>query len=338
MDIGAIVKDCQNGSREAFGFLYQTYSLPMMGVIGYYVHNQEIVKDILHDGFIIAFTSIGTLKDVSKIESWLTTIMKNLSLQYLRKEAEHISIPMSDTAIPEQLAESQEETDLSWEQLEAIIRQLPDGYGAVFRLNVLQGLSHKEIAKLLGISHLTSASQLHHAKAMLRRMIYQYRMEMGILSIIVAIAFAVYDFIVNRSFQEKAYSVDSNNTLLGNNAAHEPIVVNCDSAKINNNATVISSTNMQAHLVSDKDIKTKETPNNTTIIESNDSLTSDTITVLPSINSTEIYLANATPKNHIKSSNKEDWTFSLAYSGTIGQDNRLTQHIIRYSGARNGGA
>ena len=48
MDIGAIVKDCQNGSREAFGFLYQTYSLPMMGVIGYYVHNQEIVKDILH--------------------------------------------------------------------------------------------------------------------------------------------------------------------------------------------------------------------------------------------------------------------------------------------------
>ena len=327
MDIGAIVKDCQNGSREAFGFLYQTYSLPMMGVIGYYVHNQEIVKDILHDGFIIAFTSIGTLKDVSKIESWLTTIMKNLSLQYLRKEAEHISIPMSDTAIPEQLAESQEETDLSWEQLEAIIRQLPDGYGAVFRLNVLQGLSHKEIAKFLGISHLTSASQLHHAKAMLRRMIYQYRMEMGILSIIVAIAFAVYDFIVNRSFQEKAYSVDSNNTLLGNNAVHEPIAVNCDSAKINNNATVISSTNMQAHLVSDKDIKTKETPNNTTIIESNDSLTSDTITVVPTINSTEIYLANATPKNHIKSSNKEDWTFSLAYSGTIGQDNRLTQHI-----------
>ena len=90
MDIDAVVKDCQNGSKEAFGVLYQTFSLPMRGVIGYYVRNNDVVQDILHDGFIVAFTSIENLKDVSKIEAWLTTIMKNLALQYLRKEAEHL--------------------------------------------------------------------------------------------------------------------------------------------------------------------------------------------------------------------------------------------------------
>lgn len=329
MDIEAIVKDCQNGSRDAFAFLYQTYSLPMMGVISYYVHNNDIVKDILHDGFIVAFTSIGSLKDATKVESWLTTIMKNLSLQYLRREAEHISIPMSDTAIPEQLAEPREETDLSWEQLEAIIRQLPDGYGTVFRLNVLQGLSHKEIAKLLGISHLTSASQLHHAKAMLRRMIYQYRKEMGLLSIIVAVTFIVYDFIMNRSFQEKPTSTDVDNTLFSNKTSNESIAVNCDSSTVVKKAKTIVTTYTQVYPTEDKDIEPIKSVKDTTVVVSNDSIASDSITLLPTNNNPHIYIyiANTAPESQIKPSNKKDWTFSLAYSGTMGQDNRLTQLI-----------
>ena len=88
MDIESIVADCKNGNSDAFGVLYRTFSLPMLGVIGYYLHYQDVAKDILHDGFIVAYTSISSLKDGAKIESWLTTIMKNLSLQYLRKEAE----------------------------------------------------------------------------------------------------------------------------------------------------------------------------------------------------------------------------------------------------------
>ncbi len=261
-----------------------------------------IVKDILHDGFIVAFTSIGSLKDATKVESWLTTIMKNLSLQYLRKEAEHISIPMSDTAIPEQLAEPREETDLSWEQLEAIIRQLPDGYGTVFRLNVLQGLSHKEIAKLLGISHLTSASQLHHAKAMLRRMIYQYRMEMGILSIIVAVTFIVYDFIMNRSFQERSTSTDVDNTLFSSKTTVESRVISCDSSKINKSANTIPTTYTQVHPTVNKDIETIESVKDTTVIVLNDSIASDSITLLPTNNNPHVYIANTAPESHIKSS------------------------------------
>ena len=31
MDIDAVVKDCQNGSKEAFGVLYQTFSLSKIG-------------------------------------------------------------------------------------------------------------------------------------------------------------------------------------------------------------------------------------------------------------------------------------------------------------------
>lgn len=56
-----------------------------------------------------------------------------------------------------------------------MIRELPDGYRAVFNLYVLEQRSHKEIAALLGISESTSASQLHRAKALLASKINKYR-------------------------------------------------------------------------------------------------------------------------------------------------------------------
>jgi putative RNA polymerase ECF-type sigma factor len=68
-----------------------------------------------------------------------------------------------------------------------MINRLPVGYQKVFRLAVLENKTHKEIAKLLGISAQTSGSQLFHARNMLREMIVKYKTEKGmaILAIII---------------------------------------------------------------------------------------------------------------------------------------------------------
>lgn len=331
MDIDAVVKDCQNGSKEAFGVLYQTFSLPMRGVIGYYVRNNDVVQDILHDGFIVAFTSIENLKDVSKIEAWLTTIMKNLALQYLRKEAEHLIIPISDTAIPEQLAEQKTETDLSWEQLESIINRLPDGYGKVFRLNVLQGLSHKEIAKLLGISHLTSASQLHHAKALLRRMIYQYRMEMGIFSVVIAIIFIVYNFISRRNIQEGTILPSNDKILSSNNTIIDFSTEQPDSIKKNRETSLNPSLHNSIPLAEEKEIAKVEIKEDTVYNVQQDSVHSDTIPTMPIMPNNERLITHVDQDIPVKLSNTSDWNFSLAYSGTMGQGNRLKYRVPDFS-------
>ena len=103
MDKAHLVKQCQCGDREAFGILYQTYLESMRRIAAYYIHNIDIEQDILYDGFLIAFTSIRSLKNGAKIEAWLTSIMRNLSLQYLKEGASHVSVPMSDTAIVENI-------------------------------------------------------------------------------------------------------------------------------------------------------------------------------------------------------------------------------------------
>ena len=58
-----------------------------------------------------------------------------------------------------------------------MIRQLPDGYRTVFNLFVIEGRSHKEIAKILNIKADSSASQFHKAKKQLAKMIKNYRLN-----------------------------------------------------------------------------------------------------------------------------------------------------------------
>ena len=180
MDIVRLVEKCKSGDRDAFGLLYQTYLPPMREVVAYYIYNPEIIRDILHDGFLIAFSSIGSLKDNAKVEAWLTTIMKNLSLQYLKNESIHPTVSISDEDVIDEVSDHRT-TPLTFEELDSIIGKLPGGYATVFRLAVLDGLSHKEIGALLGIAPHSSSSQLSHAKSALRRMIRKYRSELGIL-------------------------------------------------------------------------------------------------------------------------------------------------------------
>jgi RNA polymerase sigma-70 factor (ECF subfamily) len=55
--------------------------------------------------------------------------------------------------------------------LERAVQQLPDGYRAAFVLHDVEGLDHKQIAGLLGISEGTSRSQVFKARMKLRTLL-----------------------------------------------------------------------------------------------------------------------------------------------------------------------
>lgn len=56
---------------------------------------------------------------------------------------------------------------LEEKELLEIINKLPSGYCKVFKMAVIEGFSHKEIAEKLGIEPHSSSSQLTRAKVML---------------------------------------------------------------------------------------------------------------------------------------------------------------------------
>lgn len=156
---------------------YTRFAPKMKGVIRRYVDNAEDVEDILHDGFIVAFTRMRDVKEPSRIQFWLASIMRNLALQFLREQ--DINVVLHEIPEVEDAKDLEDIIDL--DVLEAMIRKLPPGYGKVFRLSVLENKSHKEIAGILGIEPSTSASQLFHAKVMMRQFIRDYKKQAGML-------------------------------------------------------------------------------------------------------------------------------------------------------------
>ena len=62
-----------------------------------------------------------------------------------------------------------------------MVEKLPDGYRNVFKLSVLDGLSHKEIAEILHIAPHSSSSQLSRAKMLLKMILASHRISLVLL-------------------------------------------------------------------------------------------------------------------------------------------------------------
>lgn len=179
MDLEKLVERAKEGDAEAFGKLYSLYVDKMKGVsIRILRERRDDAPDLVHDAFIVAFASIGKLRDPRRFGEWLTTITSNLTLRYLEKcRSEHtVSLsPFQESDLD--VADSPEVQDeqISADYLLSLIDRLPEGYRKVFHLSVIEGLSHKEVAEMLNIEPHSSSSQLARAKAMLRRMLADRR-------------------------------------------------------------------------------------------------------------------------------------------------------------------
>ena len=176
MNIKDLVDLCQKGDEQGLNLLYMNYSEKMMKICLHYIPEPTIAQDLLHDGFIIIFTSIRSLRNPEKLESWMKKFMKNIALRYLNQTSIVTNIPLTDISEEEEPSETPFYPDfVSYHQMLDMVDNLPEGYRKVFKLAVLEGLSHKEIGELLGIAPHSSSSQLFRAKALLRKMLTGYR-------------------------------------------------------------------------------------------------------------------------------------------------------------------
>ena len=99
-------------------------------------------------------------------------IVKNLAIDYL-KESQHFTHPEEDIDI-EDVPEETVYPVPPYNDLLELIDHLPEQYGKVFRLSVLEGFSHKEIGALLHIGEKSSSSNLFRARQVLQKELKRY--------------------------------------------------------------------------------------------------------------------------------------------------------------------
>ena len=164
-----------NGARKV---LYELYAGQMLAICMRYVANREVAEVLLHDGFLKIFTSFDkfTYRGAGSLKAWMSRIMVNLSIEYLRKNdaaGQFVELDELPDTIPDAATE-EEVGHIPQEVLMKFIEELPAGYRTVFNLYTFEDKPHKEIAAMLGINEKSSASQLFRAKAVLAKRIKDY--------------------------------------------------------------------------------------------------------------------------------------------------------------------
>ncbi len=166
------------GDSRAMDVLYAEFADYMAGVCTRYVPQPDDVHDVLQEALIKVFSSVGSFnyRGEGSLKAWLTRVVVNEALMFLRDKKKMMFVD-NERDIPDTPEEPPDTSGLTAEMVDEALRQLPDGYRAVFNLYAIEGKSHKEIAELLGIKPDTSASQYHRAKTMLARILRKRKKE-----------------------------------------------------------------------------------------------------------------------------------------------------------------
>lgn len=263
MDLKMLIERVKADDADALNTIYEAY-VPMMRNVCFSITkaDEDTVNDLVQDAFILAYYSIEKLNDEEKFGEWAAAITKNVSLKYLERKRKVKFLPLSHY-LDNMNVESGVSADavLAEKELMQLIDRLPEGYGKVFRMSVIEGLSHKEIAERLGIEPHSSSSQLARAKAMLRKMINR-RMLAVISAIIVMIPLCKYLFQRRGTEEKKTVTAKVEGTKVKNKKTQHVATQTSVTPTVSNNYVAKTPTASTASLLPQGDRDLDSVPKN----------------------------------------------------------------------------
>ena len=202
MKIEKLIERVKAGDTDALKTVYEAYSQRMRNAcIRITQEDEDTVDDLVQESFIRVYYSLENLKDASKFGEWVVAITKNVSLRYLERKRKIQVLPFSEIGDGFDVESSYtSDSKLEEKELFELIDKLPSGYRNVFRMAVIDGFSHKEIAEKLGIEPHSSSSQLTRAKVLLRNMIN--RRMLAVISILL-VSIPIYKYLFWKRSTEK---------------------------------------------------------------------------------------------------------------------------------------
>lgn len=163
MELKQIVEGCIKEDEVFQKLLYERYKGKLMGVCLRYCNSHEQAQDSLQESFVSIFTSIRSFKGTGSFEGWMTRVTINTTIRHSQKW-EYKKVDTEINSVDFQVDDIDPIQKMSYDELLGLVQNLPNGYRVIFNMYVIDGYTHKEIAKCLNISIGTSKSQLARAK------------------------------------------------------------------------------------------------------------------------------------------------------------------------------
>jgi len=143
--------------------------------------NAADAEDAVQDALLAAYTHLDQFRGQSQLSTWLTTIVLNCARLQLRQRIRHVHVPLEESIgeihtisvserISDQRSNPEEECRNSelGTQLSHFHRQLSPTLRRTFQLRVVEGLSIRETARILGVPTGTVKAQSARARQKLK--------------------------------------------------------------------------------------------------------------------------------------------------------------------------
>ncbi len=150
-EINALVQKAQSGNTEAFAGLYDIFIQPVYRYIFFKVSKEDAL-DLTESVFLKVWENI---KSYSKMKgafsSWVFKIAHNAVVDYYRLNREHVDL--DSVVLPDESRDSDPrfltENRLNQDLLRKALAKLKKKYQDVLLLRFVNGLEHREIARIM---------------------------------------------------------------------------------------------------------------------------------------------------------------------------------------------
>jgi len=183
---GDLVRRARRGDLTAYDDLVKRYQERIYATIYHMTGNHEDANDLAQESFIKAYSALKSFKGGSSFYTWLYRIAVNKTINFLkqRRNKHHLSLNDMDFNAehdPDLVALISDKTptravNLSelQEKLNEALLKLSEPHRMVVVLHDVQGVSHEEIADIVGCNIGTVRSRLFYARQQLQGYLADY--------------------------------------------------------------------------------------------------------------------------------------------------------------------
>src|SRR6476620_1326318 len=176
---GRVINACQEGDRDAFRILFETYKDKVYSIAVYSVGgDRAIADDVTQQIFLKLFTAIKQFRGDSEFTTWLYRLVVNACMDEHRRRrrflpfGEVFAMKHSSDKRPQEKQYGRTEVA---EAVRGAIAQLKPKFRLPILLKYIEGLSYEEIAQVMGCSKGTVASRLNRGHGQLAKRLSHLR-------------------------------------------------------------------------------------------------------------------------------------------------------------------
>ena len=169
----ALVSECLRGDADAFRLLVERHRPRLHALASGILQDRDQASDAVQDTFLKAYNALSEYRGHGVFGAWVRRILVNHCLSLLRQRHNYLSLEELDREMVSQERSPEEQTvaENEADRIRRAMGRLPAHYRSALVLRIVEQLSYREIATLLGVPESTVETWIHRGRLRMRALL-----------------------------------------------------------------------------------------------------------------------------------------------------------------------